>query len=90
MNNFKPKDPQNPSGPVVIHGCKIYIDRNICIGCGTCTGISPKVFAVDDEGKSIILDTADQETIEAIILASQSCPVRAIIIEDEKGRVCPK
>ncbi|MCL4354194.1 ferredoxin [Patescibacteria group bacterium] len=91
MNNLKPKDPQNPSGPVIIHGYKIYINRNTCIGCGTCAGVSPKAFTLDGEGKSVIIDTADQETIETIIMAAQACPVKAITIENEKGEmVFPK
>lgn len=91
MDIQKTKDPQNPSGPVVIHGHKVYIDRDKCIGCGTCAGVSPNAFAISDEGKSVITDNADQETIEMIIMAAQACPAKAIIIENEKGeRVSPE
>lgn len=80
----KVRDINNPSGPVIIHGYKVYINRNTCIGCGTCVGVSPKAFTLDDKGKSIILDTVDQEALESIILASQTCPVKAIVIENLK------
>ncbi len=85
------KDPQKPSGPVIIHGYKVYINRNFCIGDAVCAGVAPKAFTLDDEEKSVILETADQETIDTIILAAQTCPVQAITIENDKGeRVFPK
>ncbi len=91
MSDLQLKDPKKPSGPVIVRGYKVYVDRNICIGAATCIAVAPKTFALDDEAKAVILDTADQETIETIIMAAQSCPVKAIIIEDEKGqRVFPE
>ncbi len=91
MNNLNLKDPKNPSGPIAILGHKIYVDRNLCIGAASCVAIAPNAFALDDEQKAVILDTADHETMETIILAAQSCPVEAIIIENERGeRVWPK
>jgi len=84
MDDLKLKDPKNLSEPVIIHGYKVYINRNACIGCGTCAGIAPKAFTIDNEGKSVIINTADQETIETIIMAPQVCPVKAIIIENDK------
>ncbi len=90
MSDIKLKDSKNPSGPVVVHGYKVYVDRNLCIGAGSCVAVAPNTFALDDENKAVILETIEQETIETIILAAQSCPVKAIIIEDEKGqRVWP-
>lgn len=91
MNDIKLKDPKNPSGPVTVFGYKVYVDRNLCIGAASCIAIAPNTFALDDDQKAVVLETADQETIETIILAAQSCPVNAIIIEDKNGqRVWPK
>ncbi len=91
MDNQKPKDSQNPSGPVKVHNYKVWVDRNLCIGAATCIAIAPKTFQLDHEAKAIILETSDQDTIETIIEAAKSCPVAAIIIEDDKGnRVFPK
>lgn len=85
------KDPKNPSGPVIIKGMKVKVDRDLCIGAATCIAVATKAFNLDTEAKAIILDSADEETKEAIIEAAKSCPTAAIIIEDEKGnRIFPK
>ncbi len=88
---MNPKDPANPSGPVTVRDLKIRVDRDLCIGAATCAAVAPKAFHIDAEAKAIVLDTADQETDEAIIEAAKACPVAAIIIENQKGeRVFPK
>lgn len=85
------KDPKNPSGPVVVKGMKIRVDRDLCIGAATCIAVAAKAFNLDNEAKAVILDTSDQETVDAIIEAAKACPTAAIIIEDEKGnRIFPK
>lgn len=91
MDNQKPKDPKNPSGPVNVKNFKVWVDRNLCIGAATCVAIAPKTFQLDNEAKAIILETTDQDTIETIIDAAKACPVAAVIIEDEQGnRIFPK
>ena len=62
------------------------IDRDLCIGAATCIAIAPKAWALDDEAKAIILDTADEESDETLIEAAKSCPVMAIFITDEDGK----
>lgn len=62
------------------------IERNLCIGAATCVALAPKAWALDDEAKAIILDTADQESDESLIEAARGCPVMAIIITDETGK----
>jgi len=88
----KLKDPQKPSGPVVLKsGYKVWVDRGLCIGAATCIAVSPKTYVLDQEAKAVILESADEDTIENIIESAKACPVAAIIIEDEKGnRVFPK
>ncbi|MEK7597400.1 MAG: ferredoxin [Patescibacteria group bacterium] len=88
----KLKDPQKPSGPVVLKsGYKIWVERGLCIGAATCIAVSPKVYVLDKEAKAIILDSADEDTIENIIESAKACPVAAIIIEDAQGnRIFPK
>lgn len=85
------KDPKNPSGPVKVHNYTVWVDRNLCIGAATCIAVAPNTFKLDNEAKAVILETSDQDTIETIIDAAKSCPVAAVIIEDEKGnRIFPK
>ena len=63
------------------------IDRSICIGAATCVALAPKAWALDNEAKAIILDTADQELPEALVNAAKGCPVAAItIIDNETGK----
>ncbi|MBI4062513.1 ferredoxin [Candidatus Gottesmanbacteria bacterium] len=62
------------------------IDRNLCIGAATCVAIAPKAWALDDEAKAIILDTAEEESDQALLDAAKSCPVMAIFITDQNGK----
>jgi len=59
---------------------KIKIDKNKCIGCGTCAALAPEVFELDENNKARVKNPAgtDEETIK---LAADSCPVQAISIE---------
>ena len=86
------KDSQKPSGPVHLkNGWTVEIDREACIGAGSCVAIAPQSFSLDDEAKAILLDSIDADLQETILNAAKSCPVDAIIIKDDKGnRVWPK
>lgn len=91
MNDQKPKDPKNPSGPVSVAGLKVKVDRDLCIGAATCVAVAVRAFELDLDAKAIILDSADEEMTETIIEAAKSCPTMAIILEDERGqRIFPK
>lgn len=64
---------------------KIEIDRELCIGCGTCASIAPETFELDGEGKSIVKNLKGND--EATILdAAKSCPVGAITVIDDNGK----
>ena len=68
----------------------VSVDRELCIGAGTCVAISPTVFELDAEKKAIFKEggTTDEATV---LMAAQSCPVKAVIIKDETGQqVWPK
>ena len=80
------KDPKNPSGPIVVKGMSVKVDRDLCIGAATCVAVAAKAFDLDTEAKAVILDSADEETREAIIEAAKACPTAAIIIHDENGK----
>ena len=78
-------DPAQPSGPVVVNGLTIHIDRDLCIGAATCLAIAPEVYALDNEAKAIIIDSASQSSDENIIDAARACPTAAISITDKDG-----
>jgi ferredoxin len=65
-------------------GVRIEVDRELCFGFGDCADTAPRVFALDDAEKAIVIDP-DGAAIERIIEASQNCPVDAIIITDADG-----
>ncbi len=58
---------------------KAYVDQDVCIGCGMCTGIAPDSFQMNDEGKAeFIGGDVDGDKAEAVKEAIDSCPVQAI------------
>ncbi len=60
----------------------ITVDKNKCIGCGSCYAMYPELFAADTDGKSKVISSDYEahsylkEEITAI------CPVGAITIKD--------
>ncbi|MBU1992488.1 MAG: ferredoxin [Patescibacteria group bacterium] len=55
----------------------LHIDKNICIGCGTCVSLSPNVYKMDDDGKASV-HNPEGDTKENIDMTISSCPVTAI------------
>jgi ferredoxin len=85
------KDPQKPSGPIQVKNLVITVDRDLCIGTTQCVETAGKAFALDAQGVSSILATADEEDEKTIIEAAQGCPMNAISIKDMDGApVYPK
>ena len=58
----------------------VKIRRSVCIGAAPCTAVAPKVFQLDAENKAVVL--TQNELDELKLLAAQSCPVSAIIVQD--------
>ena len=58
----------------------IKIDKEKCIGCGTCVALAPKTFGFDAENKAELLDEngGDEQTVKNAI---DACPVAAIVKE---------
>lgn len=76
----------SPFGPRKVGNITVTVDKDLCIGAASCVAVAPKTFALDNEAKAIILDTAIEDTSENIIDAAKSCPVAAIIIHDDIGK----
>lgn len=51
-----------------------------CIGCSACVAIAPEVFELNDEGKSVVIESENynEENVDNSIWA---CPVDAIYWE---------
>lgn len=59
---------------------RVKIQRSKCIGAASCVAIAPKVFALDDKQLAYVI--SEDELDDMKLLAAQSCPTAAIIIED--------
>ena len=82
------KDESKQAGPITLkNGWTVEVDQNVCIGAAPCTAMAANTFALNDAGKAGILSTIDQDDQETILNAARSCPVSAIIIKDETGKV---
>lgn len=56
---------------------EVFVDQQVCIGCGLCTSVVPEVFRLNDAGVSEVYDqggAAESRIQEAI----DSCPVNCI------------
>jgi len=66
---------------------KITLEREKCIGCGSCAALCPKYFELQEDGKSHIKDAVKQEIeeletekIECAESAAEACPAQCIHI----------
>jgi len=60
---------------------KIVVDKNKCVGCGTCAGIAPEVFTLESDGKAAPI-SQDPKHAEQAKMAAKMCPVGAITVEE--------
>ncbi len=59
---------------------KVKIDKEVCIGCGSCVAICPDVFELNDNNKA---EVKEEESGSACIKeAEEICPVDAIKVLD--------
>ena len=59
---------------------RVIVDRDRCIGSGNCVYWAPASFELDDEGLSApIVPSVD--TLDALRVAADGCPTRAITLE---------
>lgn len=80
---------------------KIEVKRDLCIGATPCVVAAGSVFELDGENKAVLKQAggaknsgpADRKTLEDanisdddILMAAQSCPVKAIFLWDETGK----
>lgn len=61
---------------------KLVVDKDLCIGCGTCAALAPAVFKMTDDGKAEVIDQ-EADTEDNIQNTADSCPVAAIKWEEE-------
>lgn len=64
---------------------KVRVDRDLCTGMAYCVEVAPTVFELDDEMKARVLDPASVDD-DTLLEAAKSCPLEAVILEDDQGR----
>jgi ferredoxin len=57
----------------------VDVDRDLCIGSGTCLRLAPGVFALDEEEIAVVLNP-EAADISKLRLAEEACPTEAIRI----------
>ena len=76
---------------IVVEGRRIQVgvDQELCMGASSCVELAPEVFRLDWSKRKSMFDPAPLEKIsdtledqDRIFRAAQSCPYRAIYLED--------
>ena len=69
----------------IVHGLRIVIDRELCVGFADCAKEAPEGFKLDDASVASFLAPEAVER-ERLLRACDACPVDAITVWDETGR----
>jgi ferredoxin len=67
-----------------VHGLRIVIDRDQCVGFGDCVKEAPEGFKLDEETVAVFV-APDAVERERLLRACDACPVDAITVYDETG-----
>lgn len=61
---------------------KIKINKEKCLGCGSCAFIYPEMFYLDNDGKAEVKKNKkiDEKKLKSAI---ESCPAQAIEVEEK-------
>jgi ferredoxin len=81
-------DPADPRTDRVVHGLRVVIDRDLCVGFGDCVTEAPVAFDLDDEGIAVL--TMPEEVHRSVLMdACAACPVDAITVYEDGVAVIP-
>ena len=61
---------------------RVEVDRDRCVGSGTCEVLAPAVFEVDDDGVLAVLREPAEDELPDVRDAVQACPTRALALAD--------
>ena len=68
----------------LVHGLRVVIDREQCVGFGDCVKEAPEGFRLDDATVAVFLEPEAVERAR-LLRACDACPVDAITVYDERG-----
>ena len=71
-----------------LHGLRVVIDRDLCVGFGDCVTEAPDVFDLDDDGVAVFT-TPEMASKTRLLDACASCPVDAITVYEEGVAIIP-
>jgi ferredoxin len=68
----------------IVHGLRLVIDREQCVGFGDCVKEAPEGFKLDEATIAVFIQPEAVER-ERLLRACDACPVDAITVWDEAG-----
>lgn len=60
---------------------RVWVDHTKCVGSTICIHTTPKVFALDENRQSTVVNP-NGDTAARIQEAAEGCPLSAIVLED--------
>lgn len=60
---------------------KVEVNKDLCIGCGSCVALAPDTFEFGDDG---LAEAKDQTITEEVRDAAESCPTDAIQVNEDE------
>lgn len=60
---------------------KGYVDKEVCVGCGMCTGACPEGFRLGKDGLAEGWQELPEHCVDDARQAAEDCPVAAITIK---------
>ena len=72
------------------NGLVVKIDPHRCIGMAKCTTAAPGIYVMDQETNTVVIENADDATVEQLFAGARVCPTQAISIEQYGRRVFPQ
>jgi ferredoxin len=62
---------------------RIEVDRDRCVGSGTCEALAPDIFEVGDDGVLVVLrPEPGEDELSDVRDAVRACPTRALTLLD--------
>lgn len=71
-----------------VHGLRIVIDRDLCVGFADCVAEAPDAFDIDDEGIAVLTEPGKAGRVR-LLDACASCPVDAITVYEDGVAIIP-
>lgn len=60
---------------------KVTVRKDLCVGCGLCTGISNVLIIGDDGLAEATIELLEESQVAEVEEAANACPVSAIEVE---------